>query len=142
MTELVTVTWQDVNLVPAKTHFKVEDGVDPRPILDALQAHSGAALIEWAIGTVHVVSATPSGALLSSVNDLAGLRFCAATGGCTVLTLPAPDLGLFFGGASEVDPSLITDVIAACLGNLTDSGGHIVTRYDTGYRTSVRRGDF
>lgn len=132
--QLVTLLWLDINQQTQWSHFRVVDGADPAPIIEQMQAISGAAIIEWAVGTSQMTTATPSGDLYSSARDTAGLRFCTAANHCTDLHVRAPNLGIFTPSSTQVDSSAVNALVSACLGTLTDNGGDVVTSYRGGWR--------
>lgn len=138
MTQLLTCYWLDSGDRRSATHYHLVDGADPAALLAALQAHSNAGLQEWAIGQAHVVNGATQGGPFDTLNDLAELRYCTASGPCTTVFVAAPKIAVFFGGSSEVDPGQISDLMAAALGTLADITGEPVVRYATGWRKTRR----
>lgn len=109
-------------------------------IMAALQNHSNAAVISWFEGPRHTLAPVPVSALFADVVDLARLIFTTPGGSTATLALPAPKANIFLADTVTVDPTTIADIIAACVGTLTASGGVPVTSFVAGVRNQRSSG--
>lgn len=103
-------------------------------IMDALVAHSQAAVLRWFEGEVTEPGTTPAGGTFAPVSDIVTLLF--ATSGTSViqLGLPSPSADIFEADTVTVDPSAIADIITAAVGTLQNPAGDVATSYIAGIR--------
>lgn len=100
------------------------------PIETSLAAHSNAAIIECWEGPDEVYAATPVVADYTTVRVTVVLYFRSSVSGSRVnLFLPAPDIGIFLSDGTTVDPTAISDVIAAANAHLLCPDGNLADQY-------------
>lgn len=142
MTVRNVTDWQDVDLRPRRTYWHQVDGSDATDIAAAVQNHSGAGITSRVQGPLVIVGNVGAGGHYSKVTDLALLTFCTAAGNVCKIFVPAPNANIFLGPQlTQVDPSMIADVINACLGTLSDISGLPAVSYSGGVRLNSGRDD-
>lgn len=93
---------------------------------------------EWE-GTANVnTSPAPTAAPNQSVLTQASLVFLCANGTQVTLQIPAPQAGIFLADGVTVDSTMITSLIAACVGTLVSSSASPATAYLSGLLTQRR----
>lgn len=108
-------------------------------ILNVLLGHSNADVSSTWEGT-EVVNSTPSpvSAQYATGNIVAQLTFLAADGTLATINIPAPKIDIFLADQSTVDPSTITDLITACVGQLIAPSGSLAVSYVSGVASPVK----
>jgi len=109
-------------------------------LMAALQNHSNAGVLNWFEGPENALTPTATSAIFADVRDLARLTFSDPLGSLVNLALPAPQQGIFMADSVTVDPSMISDIIAAAIGHLCSSAGATVTSYVAGLRNQRSSG--
>jgi hypothetical protein len=107
-------------------------------IRTALQAASNAVVTADSEGTNVSFSSTPTVATYPSVRTTARLNFVSASGSRGSLLLPAPQSSIFLTDGVTVDPTAITGIITAAVGNLLAGDSTLVTMFTGGELVATR----
>jgi len=136
--ERMYVVWIDVNGFTRLTLINTSSGANS--ILGYMLAASNA---DWlnVNETGFTVNSTPvpTSSQYQSVGDCAALLFNSSSGDKTYLQLPAPKQSIFMADQQTVDPSQITSLVAACVGNLVTASGDLTTAFVGGIRRPTTR---
>lgn len=132
----VGAVWADVTGRTRLTIIKA--ATNPCTILTKLQGHSNAEVLYNWDGQLDPTIGTTTAAQYQSVAQNVTLVFQTASGSVLKVTLPAPDTSIFLADGVTVDPSAITDVITACVGELSDGAGNVATAFVAGYLASTK----
>ena len=130
--------WTDQAAGFLRSRSWVVPGGLPGAFLLALQALSNASNT-LAVEGPAVISPTPAGSgQYALCSTTAVLNFITGAGTGVQVTVPAPVASIFAADGVTVDPAnvVVAAFIAAAVGYLTDSGGNVVTAYNTGVKSS------
>ena len=116
MSDRAVVIWVDSQGEQTLNIYVTASGVSS--IRTQIAALSNAVPIESSEGTIAAISGTPTVATFPSVRSNARLHFQAASGSRGSLLIPAPVTSIFLTDGVTVDPTAITALIAAAVGNL------------------------
>ena len=129
MTKRASVIWADVNGVTRQTIITSNTGAGG--IWVAVQAASQAQVSTSWESTMGIAVGTAAVGNYQSNKMSAQLTFQTASGSLLRVTVPAPSIGIFLADHQTVDPgnALVTAIVAACIGNLSDAAGNPATSY-------------
>ena len=136
MAERAALIWADAQGEQVLHLIVTDTGVSS--IRTQLQAVSNARVVEDSEGTIVNFSVTPVVATYPSVRTTAQLQFADATGSIGRLLIPAPVTSIFLSDGLTVDPSAITSLIAAAVGNLKAGSTNVVTHFVGGQLVSTK----
>src|SRR5579872_3622825 len=98
-----------------------------------LLAVSDADYADWWESALTINAApSPVNAQYNSVKDYAVLYFATAGTSLISITLPAPQVSIFFADQETVNPAAIASLISAVVGTAVDSGGNVATAFVAG----------
>jgi hypothetical protein len=132
----MSVVWNSSDGLSTVRTIATTDGAIT--ILGTLEDFSNAIGFQRWESDVTVNSETPSTDAYLSVTQIAVLLFSDDSGNLARLSLPAPLSSIFMADGSTVDPSTITSIISACIGNLLTGAGTEVTMFKGGYLQGAR----
>jgi hypothetical protein len=119
--------WSDVT---GRTRLTVIKALtNPCGILNALQAVSNAQVLYNWDGTIDPAIGTATAAQYQAVQQNCELTFQTSAGTILRLTLPAPPLTILKADKKTVDPALVSALVTACLGQLSDGSGNAAAVY-------------
>lgn len=102
-------------------------------IQSALLGHSIGDILNWWEGPPNINSTpAPGTSTYAPIGDHARLLFLDSASSLVTLTLPAPNLNVFFADGVTVDPSAIADVIAAFVANGKSATGNSIASFVAG----------
>jgi hypothetical protein len=96
-------------------------------IESALESHSNAGVLTCSEGILDVEDGPTSTSPYSTVRVTAQLRFQSPSGSTASLFIPAPDTNIFMADGDTVDPTMVSDIIAAAFGGLLAGDGTVVS---------------
>ena len=105
-------------------------------IQGAIDAVSNAGVFNTWEGTLVITTPSSTTATYASVTSEALLQFQCADGTEAQLAIPAPSLSIFLSDGVTVDQTMITALIAACIGTLVSTSLSPATAYLSGYLRS------
>jgi hypothetical protein len=111
----------------------IKAATNPCTILTKLQGHSNAGVLYNWDGPLDAAIGTSTAAIFQAANQAATLVFETGVGSLLRVTLPAPDASIFLPDGKTVDAAAIADVIAACVGELSDGAGNVATGFVGGF---------
>jgi hypothetical protein len=102
---------------------------NPCGILNQLQALSNAqVLYNWDGPIDPAIGSSINGQFLG-VSQWVQFIFTTASGAQLKLSLPAVQASIFMSDMQTVDPTKVTSLITACIGQLSDGSGNVATAY-------------
>lgn len=116
MSDRAVIIWVDSQGEQTLNIYVTSSGVSS--IRTNIAALSNAVVAETSEGTIAHLSGTPTVAAFPSVRSNARLHFVSATGSRGSILIPAPVTSIFLSDGVTIDPTAITALIAACVGNL------------------------
>lgn len=131
MAARASVIWLDYNGVTRQTIITGADLLGLGTIWVKAQACSRAQVeTTWAQDLGAAVGAATTGNYQSN-KMAARLLFETASGSILSLTIPAPDIAIFKADGVTIDPTNadIVALIAACIGELSDTSGAVATSF-------------
>ena len=99
----------------------------------ALQAKSNAGIVECWEGPLETFTTTPTVATYPSNRTVAILLFQDSLGSSGRLYIPSPVTSIFDSSGNIVDPTQVSSIISAAIGNLRAGNGNAVTMFVGGY---------
>jgi hypothetical protein len=100
----------------------------------ALEGISNASIVQSWGSSPTIIAPSSTAATFLAVDDWVPLTYQAADGSQAVLTLLAPQLGIFLADQVTVDPTAIAVLNGFVIGHLLTGTGQLVTTYQGGVR--------
>jgi hypothetical protein len=116
----------------------IKAGTDPCTIASAMQLLSNSAILYSWDGFIDPTLGSSLSGQYQAVNTAASLMFQTDSGSVLSLTFPAPLISVFKADKITIDPSLITSIITAAIGNLSDGNGNLASSYLGGVLEKTR----
>lgn len=99
----------------------------------AIQAHSNGAIVTCAEGNLEIYSSSPVTGTYSTVRVVARISFLSTTGSLGSVFIDSPNSDIFLSSdPDQVDPTAISDLVSACIGNLICGDGTVASTYQGG----------
>lgn len=130
LVERAVIIWADSQGEQTLNIYVTSTGVSA--IRTNLAALSNAVPVESSEGTRVAISGTPTVATYPSVRSNARLYFRAASGSRGTLLIPAPISSIFLSDGVTIDPSAVSSLVTAALGNLVCGDSTLAAVFDGG----------
>lgn len=140
MTKVASNIWIDASGKTRQTIVNTATG--EASILSQLEALTNAGLVEWWEASATVPAQVGLSAPYPSVRDFVKLIYETPSGEEASITLVAPISSIFLADGMTVDPSAVSTLTTACIGNLQAPSGEVVSAFVAGLRVNGNNSEY
>lgn len=136
MSKRATIVWVDAQ--GERTLSVIDTSTGVGSIETSMLNHINADHLQCTEGILETYSASPSTSTYNTVRVAAICTFVDSTGSEGSVILYSPKDNIFMPDGDTVDPSSISDLITACVGNLLAGSGNTVVNFKGGRAIRTR----